>query len=257
MVQVSEKQHSTQLHWEYRQVQRMQWKKYCLGFNLWIYNEAIWCNLHMYDSSVYPWVQWSNTELRSQHLPLLFLLFPKGGSIEESFAKGCFLRHGTIASSLANPTSDHLEQTMRKRMSGCHGPVLFLELWITCHEGISIVPRHKPWVTKYNKHKLQTWQHGNLPCVTGLTLDCACKCHDMIPWRLEVFWSVCLNTSSSLRTGRLEPAPVVKLLTSRDQKDLKSLTKSHGPRLSQKVVHWTMQCVISNNPSVHNAWSGK
>lgn len=125
---------------------------------------------------------WSDMELRFQHLPLLFLLFPKGGSIEESFAKGCFLTHGTIASNLTNKSG--VWPSWTNHVLGCHGPVLFVELWIACHEGISIVPWHKPWVTQ---HRLYT-VHAN-------AMRCCCD--------------------NLLLTSGFEPAPVVKLLTSR------------------------------------------
>ena len=132
---------------------------------------------------------WSDMELRFQHLPLLFLLFPKGGSIEDSFAKGCFLTHGTIASNLTNKSDVWPSRT--KHMLGCHGPILFVELWIACHEGISIVPWHKPWVTQ---HRLYTVQ---------------------MPWDVAVTtWSLLLSQHKQLLTRGFEPAPVVKLLTS-------------------------------------------
>ena len=126
---------------------------------------------------------WSDTELRFQHLPLLFLLFPKGGSIEESFAKGCFLTHGTIASNLTNKSD--VWQSWTNDVLWCHGPVLFVELWIACHEGISIVPWHKPWVTQHRLYSVQ------MP------------------------WDVAVSQHKQLLTSGFEPAPVVKLLTSR------------------------------------------
>ena len=135
---------------------------------------------------------WFDTELRFQHLPLLFLLFPKGGSIEESLAKGCFLTHGTIASNLTNISDNWPSWT--NDVLWCHGPVLFVELWIACHEGISIVPWHKPWLTQ---HRLYTVQ---------------------MPWDVAVpTSSLLLSQHKQLPTSGFEPAPVVKLLTSRDQ----------------------------------------